>query len=71
MLQSALLRMGMSHKQWAPLNGLEHLGPFLIFPCHALRCSYQRPFELATVRLFNMVYVLSKCGWHLLLALLL
>ena len=32
-------------------------------PFDVLGTGYQRPFELATLRLFNMIGVLSKCEW--------
>lgn len=32
-------------------------------PFDILGTGYQRPFELATLRLFNMMGILPKCGW--------
>lgn len=32
-------------------------------PFDVLGTGYQRPFELATLRLFNMIGILPKCEW--------
>lgn len=32
-------------------------------PFDILGTGYQRPFELATLRLFNMIGILPKCEW--------